>query len=185
MEMHNAFNQQYVYRPHMSPPPNLNQSQSSQRFSPLNSLDLEDDDFEPLFGEGPSKPVVHESPDESSVEEVALVKRKYMKRRKPTKKNDKDVNEPWKPEEEVALRKRDQRKEATMSLTANGKIGFVISTSDSAHIGLNLNDEAADSGDEEIEESRLVGRDKTKRMGSTSVARSASSAATDIGLVDL
>nr|GEU80199.1 hypothetical protein [Tanacetum cinerariifolium] len=70
--------------------------------------DLEDGNFEPLFGEGPSKPVVHESPDESPVEEG-------MKRLK----------------------------------------------------------------------SRPVGRDKTKRMGSTSAARSTSSAATDTSLVDM
>nr|GEX88511.1 hypothetical protein [Tanacetum cinerariifolium] len=53
------------------------------------------------------------------------------------------------------------------------------SISDLTHIGLNLNDEAADSGDEEIKESRLMGRDKTKRMRSTSAARLASSAAAD------
>ncbi|GJV09817.1 hypothetical protein Tco_1351358 [Tanacetum coccineum] len=58
------------------------------------------------------------------------------------------------------------------------------STSDSAHISLNLNDEAADSRDEEIEESRQVGRDKTKRMGSTSDARLTSSAAVDPSLLD-
>ncbi|GKE20382.1 hypothetical protein Tco_1431894 [Tanacetum coccineum] len=45
------------------------------------------------------------------------------------------------------------------------------STSDSAHIGLNLNGEATDSGDEDVEETRPVGRDKTKRMGSTFAAR--------------
>ncbi|GJW48768.1 hypothetical protein Tco_0080414, partial [Tanacetum coccineum] len=103
MEMHNAFNQQYGYRPHMSPSPNPIPSQSSQRFSPLNSLDIEDDEFAPLFGEGPSQPVVQDSPDESPVEEVAPVKRKYVRKRQPAKKNDKDVNEPWTPDEEAAL----------------------------------------------------------------------------------
>ncbi|GJU61154.1 putative reverse transcriptase domain-containing protein [Tanacetum coccineum] len=44
------------------------------------------------------------------------------------------------------------------------------STSDSTHIGLDLNDEAPDSGDEKIEESRPMGRDKTKRMGSSVAA---------------
>nr|GEU82202.1 reverse transcriptase domain-containing protein [Tanacetum cinerariifolium] len=79
MEMHNAFNQQYGYRSHMSPSPNPITSQYSQRFSPLNSLDIEDDDFAPLFGEGPSQPVVQDSLDESPVEEVAPVKRKCKK----------------------------------------------------------------------------------------------------------
>ncbi|GKC02183.1 hypothetical protein Tco_0993793 [Tanacetum coccineum] len=43
MEMHNAFNQQYGHRPHMPPSPNPIPSQSTQRFSPSNSLDIEDD----------------------------------------------------------------------------------------------------------------------------------------------
>ncbi|GJR85737.1 hypothetical protein Tco_0209748 [Tanacetum coccineum] len=103
MEMHNAFNQQYGYRPHMSPSPNPIPSQSSQHFSPLNSLDIEDDEFAPLFGEGPSQPVVQDSPDESSVEEVAPVKWKYVRKQQSAKKNDKDVNEPWTPDEEAAL----------------------------------------------------------------------------------
>nr|GEU88186.1 phospholipase-like protein [Tanacetum cinerariifolium] len=64
----------------MSPPSNLNPnpSQSCQRFSPLNPLDLKDDQFESLFGEGPSRPVEEESPDKSPVEEVAPVKRKVL-----------------------------------------------------------------------------------------------------------
>nr|GEW16500.1 protein ALP1-like isoform X1 [Tanacetum cinerariifolium] len=82
MEMHNAFNQQYGYRPHMSPSPNPIPSQSSQR---------------------PSQPVVQDSPDESSVEEVVPVKRKYVRKRQLAKQNDKYVNEPWTPDEEAAL----------------------------------------------------------------------------------
>ncbi|GJV27885.1 retrovirus-related pol polyprotein from transposon TNT 1-94 [Tanacetum coccineum] len=106
-------------------------------------LHLEDDEFELLFGEGPSQPIVEESPEDSLIEEVVPVKRKYVKRRQSAKKNDKDVNEPWTPEEEVAL------------------------------------------CDEKVEETQPVDRDKTKRMGSTSAARSASSsAAADTGLVD-
>ncbi|GJY58403.1 hypothetical protein Tco_0458295 [Tanacetum coccineum] len=91
-----------VHTCHHSPPPNPypNLSRSSHPFSPLNSLDLEDDEFELLFGEGPSQSVVEESPDESPVKEVAPVKRKYVKRRQPVKKNDKYVNEPSTPEEE-------------------------------------------------------------------------------------
>ncbi|GJR73283.1 glutathione S-transferase T3-like protein [Tanacetum coccineum] len=57
-------------------------------------------------------------------------------------------------------------------------------TSDSAHIGLDLNDEATDSGDEEVQETRQMGRDKAKRMRSSFAARSASSAAADPSLVD-
>ncbi|GJR26095.1 hypothetical protein Tco_1102327 [Tanacetum coccineum] len=60
------------------------------------------DNFEPLFGqpsEGLSQPVE----EYSLVKEVAHVKRIYVGRRQPAKKNDKDVNEPWTPGEEVAL----------------------------------------------------------------------------------
>nr|GEV55063.1 hypothetical protein [Tanacetum cinerariifolium] len=49
---------------------------------------------------------------------------------------------------------------------------------------LNPNNEATDSWNEDIEEYGLVGRDKTSRTGSTSVARSASSVVVDTGLVD-
>ncbi|GJX72343.1 hypothetical protein Tco_0309514 [Tanacetum coccineum] len=83
----------------MSPPPYP--SQSSQRFSPINQLDL-DDDFVLLFSqpsEGPSQPVEDDSP----VEEVAPVKKKYVRKRQPAKKNDKDLSEPWTPQEEVVL----------------------------------------------------------------------------------
>ncbi|GJV11288.1 ALP1-like protein isoform X1 [Tanacetum coccineum] len=234
----------------MSPSPNSNPvaSQSSKRFSPLNLLDLEDDEFEPLFGEGPSQPVVQESPDESLVEEVASVKRKYVKKRQPANKNDKDVNEPSTPDEEAALCKawintfennKDENGKKTNGICpkvsqfyemynsvqdghesgackntiyqkaekehcAYYKSAFQLvecwnvlkdhkkwkkveypkylkakypgsiklrtskSASDSTHNGLNLNDEAADSGDEEIEESRPVVRDKTKRMNEVS-----------------
>ncbi|GJX05119.1 hypothetical protein Tco_0191035, partial [Tanacetum coccineum] len=58
------------------------------------------------------------------------------------------------------------------------------STSDPSHFCLNLNDKAADSMDEEIDESRPVGQDRTKRMASTFAARSTSSAIVDTGLVD-
>ncbi|GJY51558.1 hypothetical protein Tco_0442405 [Tanacetum coccineum] len=95
--MHNSFNQQYGYRPHMSSSPNPIPSQSSQHFSPFDSLDLDDDEFESLFGEAPSQLVVQESPDKSPVEEVAPVKQKYVKKRQPAKRNDKDVTEPWTP----------------------------------------------------------------------------------------
>ncbi|GJX35225.1 hypothetical protein Tco_0246782 [Tanacetum coccineum] len=70
--MHQAFNQQYEYRPHMSPP--TYPSQSSRRLSSINQLDL-DDEPDPLFGQpmkGSSQPVEGESP----IDEVAPVKRK-------------------------------------------------------------------------------------------------------------
>ncbi|GJQ96797.1 hypothetical protein Tco_0007936 [Tanacetum coccineum] len=57
-------------------------------------------------------------------------------------------------------------------------------TSDSTRIGLDLNDEATDSGDEEVEDVRSVGRDMAKKMGSFSSSRAASSAASDPSLVD-
>ncbi|GKA84400.1 hypothetical protein Tco_0805995 [Tanacetum coccineum] len=117
---------------------------------------------------------VTESPDESPVEEVAPVKRKYVKRRQTAKKNGKDVNEPWTLEEEVALCK------AWINTYEDNKEGIV--KRQTAHIGLNLNDEATDSWDEEVEETCPVGQDKTKRMGSTSAARSASLVAVDTGL---
>ncbi|GJT36518.1 hypothetical protein Tco_0926937 [Tanacetum coccineum] len=140
MEMRNTFNQQYGYRPHISAPPNPNPSQSSQRCSPLNPLDLEDDKFESLFSEAPSQPVVEESP----IDEVAPIKHKYVKRRQPAKNNEKGVNELWTPDEEIALCKT------------------WINTSE---------DNKEENGDEEVEETRPVGRDKTKRMGSTFAAR--------------
>ncbi|GKA11566.1 hypothetical protein Tco_0691112 [Tanacetum coccineum] len=92
------------YRPQRaSPPP----SQSS----PIPAFNLDDDNFEPLwasasqpfqpYSEGPSQPVENDSP----VEEVEPVqpKRKYTRRSKPTKKNDKEFVEPWTIEEEIAL----------------------------------------------------------------------------------
>ncbi|GJV98925.1 hypothetical protein Tco_1554177, partial [Tanacetum coccineum] len=81
----------------MSPPPNP--SQSSQLFSLINILDLDEDEFDPLFSQpskGPSQPVEEDSP----VEEVAPIKRKYVRRHQPTKKNDKDLCDPWTPKEE-------------------------------------------------------------------------------------
>ncbi|GKB25023.1 hypothetical protein Tco_0864424 [Tanacetum coccineum] len=119
-----------MYHPHRaSPPP----SQSS----PISAFNLDDDNFEPLwdftshpsqytqYTKGPSEPVEDDSP----VEEIAAVKpkRKYTRRRQPIKKNDKEFVE------------------STSETTPQGN-------SDSAHIGLNLNDEAADSEDVERKE---------------------------------
>ncbi|GKA34725.1 hypothetical protein Tco_0721154 [Tanacetum coccineum] len=202
--------QNQIYRPQRaSPPP----SQSS----PIPAFNLDDDNFEPLwasasqpfqpYSEGPSQPVENDS----LVEEVEPVqpKRKYTRRSKPTKKNDKEFVEPWTIEEEIALCKafvaksvvlrqgmakswhgfgggevaehfheemgEEKTKEATILLTANGKIGFVLRTSentsqgnsDSAHIGVNLNDEAADSEDVEAQEVPApMGRDRAKKKES-------------------
>ncbi|GKB95261.1 hypothetical protein Tco_0981398 [Tanacetum coccineum] len=73
----------------------------SQRFSLIYQFNL-DDDIEPLFkqpSEGPSQLVEDDYP----VEEVAPVKRKYLRRHQSGKKNDKDLSEPWIPQEEVVL----------------------------------------------------------------------------------
>ncbi|GJZ58467.1 hypothetical protein Tco_0613961 [Tanacetum coccineum] len=57
--------------------------------------------------------------------------------------------------------------------------------SDSAHIGVNLNDEAADSEDVEAQEVLApIGRDRAKKKGSSSGARSKTSIAGDPILVD-
>nr|GEW36296.1 hypothetical protein [Tanacetum cinerariifolium]GEW56578.1 hypothetical protein [Tanacetum cinerariifolium] len=101
-----------------------------------------------------------------------------------------------------------RRKEATIQLIANGKIGFVLrlvnvvrftivskigtkdtettsqGNSDSAHIGLNLNDEAADSKDVDVQEVAPMGRDRAKKKASSSGARSKTSIAGDHSLVD-
>ncbi|GKD14796.1 hypothetical protein Tco_1199203, partial [Tanacetum coccineum] len=111
--------------------------------------DLEDDEFELLFGEGLSQPIVEESPEESLVEEVVPVKRKGS-----TKRSYDVVNCKWK--------NRIRPKVSQFCETYNSV-----------------------KSDEKVEETQPVDRDKTKRMGSTSAARSASSsAAADTGLVD-
>nr|GEX75161.1 hypothetical protein [Tanacetum cinerariifolium] len=57
--------------------------------------------------------------------------------------------------------------------------------SDSAHIGVNLNDKAADSDDVEAQEVPApMGRDRAKKKGSSSGARSETSIAGDPSLVD-
>nr|GEU88317.1 hypothetical protein [Tanacetum cinerariifolium] len=54
--------------------------------------------------------------------------------------------------------------------------------SDSAHIGLNLNDEAANSEDAKVQEVPRMGRDRAKKKASSSGARSESSVAGDPSL---
>nr|GEX78135.1 hypothetical protein [Tanacetum cinerariifolium] len=108
VEMRKAFIQQYGNRPHMSPLPNPNSSQSSLHFSPLYPLDLDEDEFELLFFQPSKETTSHD-------------------------------------------------------------------TSDSAHIGLDLNDEATDSEDEEVHETRPIGQYMAKKMGSSSASGSTSS----------
>ncbi|GJZ34063.1 hypothetical protein Tco_0579499 [Tanacetum coccineum] len=113
--------QNQIYRPQRaSPPP----SQSS----PILAFNLDDDNFKPLwasasqsfqpYSEGPSQSVENDSP----VEEVEPVqpKRKYTRRSKPTKKNDKEFVEPWTIEEEIALCKAFVAKSED-SVQGNGK----------------------------------------------------------------
>nr|GEW51780.1 hypothetical protein [Tanacetum cinerariifolium] len=59
-----------------------------------------------------------------------------------------------------------------------------IRPKDSAHIGLNLNDEAADSEDINVQEVASMGRDRAKKKASSSGARSETSIAGDRSLVD-
>ncbi|GKF59712.1 hypothetical protein Tco_0176498 [Tanacetum coccineum] len=56
------------------------------------------------------------------------------------------------------------KKSRTSETTSHG-------TSDSAHFGLNLNNEADDSEDVEIQEVRPIGRDKSKKKAPSSTAR--------------
>ncbi|GKA96185.1 hypothetical protein Tco_0818280 [Tanacetum coccineum] len=107
--IYNQQAQNVMYHPYITSPPYNTPSQSSM----IRSFHL-DDNLEPLWGaasqsyqpfssqdsEGPSQPVR----DKSHVEEVTTpVNRKSTKRPQQSKKNDKDVADPWSLEEEVAL----------------------------------------------------------------------------------
>nr|GEZ13010.1 hypothetical protein [Tanacetum cinerariifolium] len=165
--------------------PSQNQSYSIPPFN------LDDDEFDPLWGfasqpsqytDCPSEPVEDDSP----VEEVAAVKPKknYMRRRQSIKKNDKVLIQPWTHEEEVALCK------AWVNVSKNSVEGNGTSettsqcNSDSAHVSLGLNDIATDSDDVEVQEVRPMGRDKAKKKRSLFGARLESLVAGDPGLVD-
>ncbi|GKD63622.1 hypothetical protein Tco_1305730 [Tanacetum coccineum] len=146
-----------MYHPHRaSPPPNQS--------SPILTFNLDDDDFDPLWGsasqhtKGPSEPVEDDSP----VEEVAVDHSKWRKVEMP---------------KFFKSKKTSFKKSRTSETTSQGN-------SDSAHIGLDLNDEAADSEDAEVQEVRPMGRDRAKKKGSSFVARSESSVAGDPSLVD-
>ncbi|GKC62081.1 hypothetical protein Tco_1089679 [Tanacetum coccineum] len=171
-----------------SPPPNQS--------SPIPAFNIDDDSFKPLWAsasqpsqytEGPSQPVEDDSP----VEEVAAVKpkRKYTRRCQPIKKSDKEFVEPWTIEEEVALCKdwvlasensirRNRKKASGTSVTTSQ------GNSDSIHIVLNLNDEAYDLEDVEVQEVAPIGRDRAKKKASSSGARSKTSVAGDPSLVN-
>ncbi|GKD24312.1 glutathione S-transferase T3-like protein [Tanacetum coccineum] len=74
-------------------------------------------------------------------------------------------------------KKTSSKKSRTSETTSQGN-------SDSAHIGVDLNDEATDSEDVEVQEVRPMGRDAAKKKRSSSGAHSESSVAGDHGLVD-
>nr|GEY56083.1 hypothetical protein [Tanacetum cinerariifolium] len=75
-------------------------------------------------------------------------------------------------------KKSSSKKSRTSENTSQGN-------SDSTHIGMNLNDEAADSEDVEAQEVPApMGRDRAKKKGSSSGARSETSIAGDPSLVD-
>ncbi|GKB64920.1 hypothetical protein Tco_0921106 [Tanacetum coccineum] len=180
-----------MYNPQRaSPPPN--------QFSPIPAFNLDDDNFEPLWAsasqpsqytEGPSEPVEDNSP----IEEVAPVSTS----KDIIEGNGKKASGFWMEVTEYFYKKWANRKEATIRLTANGKIEFVLrlilkdhskwkkfempkfykskkssskksrtskTTSqgnlDSAHIGLDLNDEATDSEDVDVQEVAPMGRDR-------------------------
>ncbi|GJY76980.1 glutathione S-transferase T3-like protein [Tanacetum coccineum] len=75
-------------------------------------------------------------------------------------------------------KKSSSKKSRTSENTSQGNLY-------SAHIGVNLNDEAADSEDVEAQEVPApMGRDRAKKKGSSSGARSETSIAGDPSLVD-
>ncbi|GJR27148.1 hypothetical protein Tco_1103380 [Tanacetum coccineum] len=74
-------------------------------------------------------------------------------------------------------KKSSSKKSRTSETTSQGN-------SDSAHIGLNLNDEAANSEDVDVQEVAPMGRDQAKKKASSSGARSETSIAGDPSLVD-
>ncbi|GKB97472.1 glutathione S-transferase T3-like protein [Tanacetum coccineum] len=74
-------------------------------------------------------------------------------------------------------KKTSSKKSRTSETTSQGN-------SDSTHIGVDLNDEAADSEDVEVQEVRPMGRDAAKKKRSSSGARSESSVTGDPSLVD-
>ncbi|GKB75255.1 hypothetical protein Tco_0942150 [Tanacetum coccineum] len=74
-------------------------------------------------------------------------------------------------------KKSSSKKSRTSETTSQGN-------SDSAHIGLNLNDEAADSEDVEVQEVSPMGRDRAKKKASSFGARSETSVAGEPSFVD-
>ncbi|GKE83136.1 glutathione S-transferase T3-like protein [Tanacetum coccineum] len=74
-------------------------------------------------------------------------------------------------------KKSSSKKSRTSETTSQGNL-------DSAHIGLDLNDEAADSEDVDVQEVAPMGRDRAKKKASSSGARSKTSIAGDPSLFD-
>ncbi|GJR15531.1 hypothetical protein Tco_0798183 [Tanacetum coccineum] len=201
-----------MYYPHWaSPPPTESSPISAFNLDDDNFEPLWDSASQcSQYTKGPSEPVEDNSP----VEEVAAVKpkRKYTRGRQPIKKNEKEFVEPWTIEEENWANKKEAmipltanekigfvlrtilngeklKCQSFLNLKKSSKKSRISQTtsqdnSDSAHIGLNVNDEAADSDDVEVQEVRPIGRDATKKKGSSSGARSESSVAGDPSLVD-
>ncbi|GJU06863.1 glutathione S-transferase T3-like protein [Tanacetum coccineum] len=77
----------------------------------------------------------------------------------------------------LTFKKPTFKKSRTSKTTSQGN-------SDSAHIGLNLIDEAADSEDVNVQEVAPMGRDRAKKKASSSGARSETSIAGDPSLID-
>ncbi|GJY44563.1 hypothetical protein Tco_0432776, partial [Tanacetum coccineum] len=100
-------------------------------------------------------------------EEVALCKAWVSASKDSIEGNGKKASGFWMEVTEYFHKKWANRKEATIRLTANGKIGFILRTSettsqgnsDSAHIGLDLNEEAADSEDVDVQEETSIAGD--------------------------
>ncbi|GJS27731.1 hypothetical protein Tco_0488351 [Tanacetum coccineum] len=177
-----------MYHPHRaSPPP----TQSSS----ILTFNLDDDNFEPLWAfasqtfttyERSSNPLMTTSP----VEEVAVGnEKKYMRSVTLSEEwtnsslnldHEEEDHSKWRKVEMPKFfnsKKTSSKKSRTSETTSQGN-------SDSAHIGVDLNDEAADSEDVEVQEVRPMGRDAAKKKRSSSGARSESSVAGDPSLVD-
>nr|GEW36295.1 hypothetical protein [Tanacetum cinerariifolium]GEW56579.1 hypothetical protein [Tanacetum cinerariifolium] len=168
-----------MYHPQRASPP---QNQSS----PILVFNLNDDNLEPLWDsashpsqymEGPSELVEYDFP----VEEVTplCVKLGYRGRRIASKEMEKSRQsfrqKPFKMEK-IEMPKFYKSKQIIFQKIKDTKTTSQ-SNSDSAHIGLNLNDEAADSMDVNVQEVKPMGQDRAKKKASSYGARSKTSIA--------
>nr|GFA94396.1 hypothetical protein [Tanacetum cinerariifolium] len=78
------------------------------------------------------------------------------------------------------------KRKAWIDVSENSKDGNAkkATSSDSTHIGLDLNDEATNSEDVKVQEVRPIGRYKAKKKGSSISSHLSSSVAAHRGLVD-